>query len=42
MTEWEKMQKGLIYNDFSDELFKRRVEAKKLFRKYNKTEDEQT
>lgn len=42
MTEWEKMQKGLMYNDFDDDLFNRRVEAKKLFRAYNKTEDEET
>ena len=42
MNEWEKMQAGLIYNDFDDGLFKRRVKAKKLFRAYNKTEDEET
>ena len=42
MNEWEKMQAGLIYNDFDDDLFKRRVKAKKLFRAYNKTEDEET
>lgn len=42
MTEWEKMQAGLMYNDFAEELFIRRVQAKKLFRAYNKTDDEQT
>ena len=41
MTEWEKLQKGLIYNDFDEELFERRVAAKKLFRAYNKTDDEE-
>lgn len=41
MTEWERLQKGLIYNDFDDDLFTRRVEAKKLFRTYNKTDDEE-
>ncbi len=42
MTEWEKLQAGLMYNDFDDDLFQRRVSAKKLFRKYNKTEDDET
>lgn len=42
MTEWEKLQAGQVYNDFDDDLFQRRVEAKKLFRAYNKTEDEDT
>ena len=41
MTEWEKSQKGLIYNDFDEDLFNRRVEAKKLFKAYNKTDDEE-
>lgn len=41
MTEQEKLQKGLIYNDFDDDLFQRRITAKKLFRAYNKTEDDQ-
>ena len=41
-TEWEKMQVGEIYNDFDKDLFNRRVEAKKLFREYNRTEDEET
>ena len=41
MTEWEKLQNGQIYNDFDDDLFKRRIAAKKLFCKYNKTEDEE-
>ena len=42
MTEWEKLQNGQVYNDFSDELFQRRVAAKKLFRAYNQTGDEDT
>ena len=37
MTEWERLQQGLIYNDFDEDLFYRRIEAKKLFRMYNKT-----
>lgn len=41
MTEWERLQKGLVYNDFDEDLFQRRVAAKKLFRSYNKTEDEE-
>lgn len=41
MTEWEKMQAGEIYNDFDQDLFRRRVEAKKLFRAYNHTEDDE-
>ena len=41
MTEWEKLQNGLLYNDFDDDLFQRRVAAKKLFRAYNKTDDEE-
>ena len=42
MSEWERMQKGLVYNDFDEDLFKRRVEAKKIFKEYNKTSDEET
>lgn len=42
MTEWEKLQAGQIYNDFDEDLFQRRVAAKKLFRAYNKTDDEET
>lgn len=41
MTEWEKLQAGQMYNDFDDDLFQRRIVAKKLFRAYNKTEDEE-
>lgn len=41
MTEWERMQKGLVYNDFDQDLFNKRVEAKKLFKAYNKTGDEE-
>ena len=42
MTEWERLQQGLVYNDFDEDLFNRRVKAKKLFKAYNKTEDEET
>lgn len=41
MTEWEKLQKGLPYNDFDKELFDNRVKAKKIFKEYNKTTDDQ-
>lgn len=41
MSEWEKMQQGITYNDFDQDLFNKRVEAKKLFKAYNKTEDDQ-
>ncbi len=40
-TEWQKMQDGEIYNDFDQDLFYRRVEAKKLFRAYNRLADDQ-
>lgn len=42
MIEWEKMQKHQIYNDFDADLFDLRVEAKKLFKRFNKTEDDET
>ena len=42
MTEWDKMQVHQIYNDFDADLFNRRVAAKKLFREFNRTEDEET
>ena len=41
MTEWERLQNGMIYNDFDKDLFDRRVAAKKMFRAYNKTDDEE-
>ena len=41
MTEWERLQNGMIYNDFDKDLFDRRVAAKKRFRAYNKTDDEE-
>ena len=41
MNEWKKLQKGLIYNDFDDDLFQRRIVAKRLFHDYNKTDDEE-
>lgn len=39
MSEWQKLQAGEIYNDFDQDLFNRRIEAKQLFRAYNRTED---
>lgn len=41
MTEWEKLQRGLPYDDFDKELFERRVRAKNIFKKYNRTNDDQ-
>ena len=42
MIDWELLQSGKVYNDFSDELFERRIHAKKLFREYNKSDDSET
>lgn len=39
MSNWQKMLNGEIYNDFSKDLFDRRVRAKKLFKAYNVTGD---
>ena len=39
MTEWDKMQAHEIYDDFDADLFDRRVEAKKLFKEFNATTD---
>lgn len=36
MTEWERLQKGLIYNDFDEDLFNKRVEAKKCLKHITK------
>ena len=41
MTDWEKMQAGEIYDDFAEDLFNRRVAAKKLFREYNRLGDDE-
>lgn len=41
MTAWDKMQKHQIYNDFDPDLFELRVKAKKLFKEFNRTEDEE-
>lgn len=41
MTEWERLQQGFIYNDFDEDLFERRDAAKKLFKAYNKTNDDE-
>lgn len=40
MENWGKLQRGEVYNDFSEDLFVRRIRAKKLFRAYNQTRDE--
>ena len=42
MTTWERLRAGLVYDDFDCDLFERRVAAKKLFRAYNRTEDDET
>lgn len=42
MIEWSKMQAHQIYDDFDADLFARRVEAKKLFKEYNRTSDDET
>ena len=42
MTEWDKMQAHQIYDDFDADLFDLRVEAKKLFKEFNQTTDEET
>ena len=41
MTEWDKMQEHQIYDDFDADLFDRRVEAKKLFKEFNRTTDDE-
>ena len=41
MTEWNKMQAHQICNDFDADLFERRVKAKKLFKEFNRTEDDE-
>lgn len=41
MTEWEKMMSSQIYNDFDDMMFAQRRCAKKLFRRYNMTTDDE-
>lgn len=42
MTEWEKMMSSQVYNDFDEMMFAQRVRAKKLFRRYNQTPDDDT
>lgn len=37
LTAWEKMQLDMIYDDFDEDLFNRRVEAKNIFNKFNIT-----
>ena len=41
MTALEKMQLDMIYDDFDEDLFNRRVDAKNIFNKFNQTTDEQ-
>ena len=41
MTEWDKMQAHQIYDDADPDLFNRRVEAKKLFKEFNRTTDDE-
>ena len=41
MNEWDKMQAHQIYDDFDADLFDRRVEAKKLFKEFNRTTDDE-
>lgn len=42
MTEWEMMLAGLPQNDRAPELEARRMVAKRLFRAYNKTTEEES
>ena len=41
LTAWEKMQLDMIYDDFDEDLFNRRVDAKNIFNRFNQTTDEQ-
>lgn len=41
MSEWDKMQRHEIYDDFDADLFDRRIEAKKLFKEFNRTTDDE-
>ncbi len=41
LSAWEKMQRDMVYDDFDQDLFNRRVIAKNIFKKYNQTTDEQ-
>lgn len=41
MTEWDKMLANQIYNDFDSDLFDRRVVAKRLFKEFNRTDDDE-
>ena len=41
MTEWDKMQNHQIYDDFDADLFDMRVEAKRLFKEFNRTTDDE-
>lgn len=41
LTAWQRMQLDMIYDDFDQDLFERRVQAKAIFKKYNRTTDSQ-
>lgn len=41
LSAWEKMQRDMIYDDFDEDLFNRRVAAKNIFKQFNQTTDEQ-
>ena len=41
MTGWDKMQAHQIYDDSDADLFDRRVEAKKLFKEFKQTTDDE-
>lgn len=41
LTAWERMQRDMVYDDFDEDLFNRRVAAKNIFKKFNQTTDEQ-
>lgn len=41
MSAWEKMQLDMVYDDFDADLFRRRVVAKNIFRRFNQTTDDE-
>lgn len=41
LTAWEKMQRDMVYDDFDPDLFDRRVAAKTIFKRYNRTTDDE-
>lgn len=42
LTEWDKKQAHQIYDDFDSDLFDIRVKAKKIFKEFSRTEDDET